>query len=129
MISKKLTAYVLVTITSITMVGSCDKKPKGNGGLTQSHTNSQDRDVRTPPPLSRDKYTEEYLEKNITQGMTIQDAENILGKPYRISDFMGSIRANYLLEIPSSRDLHFSGFAVVYKDGKVDHIDKEWSSN
>jgi hypothetical protein len=59
--------------------------------------------------------------------MTIIEVENIVGKPYRTSEFMGTQRADYLIHSPWTKDLFLSGFCVVYEGGKVEHVDKSWS--
>lgn len=71
-------------------------------------------------------YTEEYLESKISKGMSSEEVTSLLGKPYRDVEFMGSVRASYLLTPQKSRGLNLVGFTVVYKDGKVLDIDMNW---
>ena len=72
-----------------------------------------------PAPLRRDRFTEDFLERNIVRGLSLEEAEAILGKPYRYAEFMGTMRASYLLENSNVKGLNLSGFTVVYKEKKV----------
>ena len=123
---KKLLGYGILVVVSIVIFMLFIKVagiPNGKKDASEQHA------TRYPPPLRRDLFTEQYLEKNIVYGMSIREVESILGKPYRSSDFMGTFQTSYLLERAKEKGLNLSGFTVIYEDGKMVEIAKMWNSN
>jgi outer membrane protein assembly factor BamE (lipoprotein component of BamABCDE complex) len=120
LIQKNNMKYLLrsVLILASTLILSC--------GKSKQNTIDDDKQTNKSNLLDRNTYTEEYIKQIIVLGMTSNNVEATIGKPYKTEEFMGTIRSYYLLTPPQSKGLHLIEFIIIYKNNRVKDIDTHW---
>jgi len=73
---------------------------------------------------------ESYVDKRIVVGMKQKDIEGLIGPPYEIDTYLGSVRHKYKLKYnaPTYKGERFLGFDLIYdKTYILMAINKSWS--
>lgn len=129
---KKIFTLVVGIVVALLVGIGIFRNHQNTNGHQDGASNSQLEDTPEFQSFARgldpNVFTEEYIDKTITAGMSPSTVESILGNPYRRSPFMGSLRASYRINDNRVGVLKLTGFTVVYKEDRVAHVDKDWGT-